>query len=194
MERAQSRTTSRPGDAGSPTRGRTPSMSRRRRPLEPPPLSEVLAPALSAAAGRALRRWTGSRRPSLARIARGALAGAGAAGVLYAYRRVIEDALDMDLTDELLAGAGRGVAYAAVLDPVIPGPPLVRGVVAGTVDYLLVPWGGLYSGLQKLSPARRIPVANALLETGDAEDDPYVQFLIYSVALALLHGNGPADE
>jgi hypothetical protein len=163
----------------------------------PPPhvdLGRALGPALAAILGKALYRWAGSRRPSMARLLRGALAGAGAAGVLYGFRRVMQDPRADDLTDELLAGAGRGLVYAAVLKPVIPGPALLRGALVGTIDYLAVPWGGVYALLQDLSPARRLPVINALVETGDAEDDPYVAFLIYGLALALLDGSDGSGE
>lgn len=156
----------------------------------PGPVGTVVASALTAAGAKALQGWARSRKPRLNRILRGAAAGAGAAGLVYAARRfVVADAREMDLTDEVLAGAGKGVIYAALVDPLLPGPPLVRGALMGTADYLLAPWGGLISRLQSLSPARKLPLVSTLLETGDAEDDPYVAFLLYGVALAVLHGD-----
>jgi len=156
-------------------------------------------PHLPAAASEALTkeldRWVRARRPSLPRILRGAAAGAGAAGLLAVYhllrrRNAGEDLTDLrsDLLDEVLAGAGRGVLYAAVLDPILPGPAVVRGATAGLLDYLLAPWGGVFSRLQGLSPAARIPVVNVLLEMGDAEDDPLLAFLLFGIALGLLTG------
>ena len=89
----------------------------------------------------------------------------------------------------LLEGAGRGVLYAALLNPFLPGPPLLRGALAGSVDYLASPMGGLFSSLQHLSPIRRIPILSVLLETGDAEADPYLTFLLHGTILGLLYGS-----
>ncbi len=157
-------------------------------------LRDLAAPSLAAASSKAIRRWAKRRRPSLPRLLRGAVAGAGAAGVVHAYRYLTGDREELDLMDELLAGAGRGVIYAAVLNPLLPGHPVVRGAVAGTAEYLAGPWGGLYGLLQDLSPAHRIPVVRTLLETGDAEDDPYIAFLIYGVALAVLQGRDESED
>ena len=129
------------------------------------------------------------------RILRGAAAGVAAAGAVYAVRALArrgdegDDGADRgELTDELLAGAGRGVLYAALLAPHLPGPPIVRGALAGTIDYFAAPLGGFFSALQPLSPIRRVPVISILLETGDAEEDPYLTFLLHGSLLGLLYG------
>lgn len=175
--------------------------SQRRREPDPvsvpdaSPLSSVVSGAVSALGASAAMRWSTGRRPALSRILRGAAAGAGAAGILYAARVFLErDRMEppdsaREVADELLAGAGRGVLYATLLDPYLPGPPLVRGAVAGTVDYLAVPFGGLFSKLQALSPVRSIPVLSILLETGDAEEDGYVTFLLHGMILGVLYGD-----
>ncbi|MEX2531701.1 MAG: hypothetical protein WD960_13115 [Gemmatimonadota bacterium] len=157
-------------------------------------LREMAAPSLTAVSSKAIRRWAKRRRPSLPRILRGAAAGAGAAGIVHAYRYFTGDRDELDLIDELLAGAGRGVIYAAVLNPLLPGPPVVRGAVVGTADYLISAWGGVYGLLQDLSPAQHLPLVRTLLETGDAEDDPYIAFLIYGLALAVLQGRDETGD
>jgi hypothetical protein len=145
-------------------------------------------------------RWSSGRRPRLTRILRGAAAGAGAAGILYAARVFLErteantDDPVREVADELLAGAGRGILYATLLDPYLPGPPVVRGTMAGTVDYLAAPIGGLFSKLQPLSPVRRIPVLSILLETGDAEDEPFLHFLLHGAILGLLYGESSEES
>ena len=161
------------------------------------PISGILAGATTAFVTSRLSNWTGSRRPRLQRLLRGAVAGAGAAGVLMAARVLIErkegtaveDAAEV--ADELLAAAGRGVLYASLLDPYLPGPPVLRGALAGTAEYLTTPWGGIYSLLRPLSPIRKVPVISVLLETSEAEDDPYVAFLLYGVMLGLFYGKAP---
>lgn len=151
---------------------------------------EAVAAALTAAAGQAVERWVRSRSPSTGRLVRGAAAGIGAAGILYLLRRMTDDPPGLDLTDELLAGAGKGLAYAAVLEPFLPGPPVLRGALLGTLEYLTAPWGGTFSRIQRLSPARKLPIVGALLEAGDAEDDPFVAFVVYGIALGILYGEG----
>lgn len=164
-------------------------------PLPVGGLTDAVAQALTSAGGRALERCAKSRRPTPLRLLRGAAAGAGAAGLLYLLRRFTDEPGEVELTDEVLAGAGRGIVYAAVLEPFLPGPPALRGALLGTMEYLLEPWGGAITHLQKLSPARKLPIVGALLETGDAEDDPYVAFLVYGIALGILYGegHGPGD-
>ncbi len=153
------------------------------------PLSGVLAGAVGSVGTDLVRKAVGGRRPPMRRILRGAVAGAGAAVLLHGLRVFLDREDDAELLDELLAGAGRGVIYAALLDPFLPGPPVVRGALAGTAEYVAAPWGGVFARLQSLSPARKIPLVSILLEAGDAEDDPYLSFLFYGVALGLLHGD-----
>jgi hypothetical protein len=154
----------------------------------------AIATALTATGAKAARRLVSSRQPSYRRLFRGAAAGAGAAGILFVVRRFLDGVDDIDLLDELLAGMGKGMVYTAILDPFLPGPPAVRGATVGVVEYMLQPWGGLLSQLQGLSPARRLPLVGALVETGDAEEDPFISYLIYGLALGLLCGEGePGD-
>ncbi len=170
------------------------------------PLSGAIAGAVTSVVLGVMRRWaTGRRRPRPHALARGIAAGAGAAGAALIYRLLLarrNEGLGEPTTqglrgspgevaDELLAGAGRGLLYAALLAPYLPGPPIVRGAIAGTVDYLAMPLGGLYAPLQALSPLRRVPIISILLETGDAEDEPYFNFLLHGVLLGLLYGDRP---
>jgi hypothetical protein len=161
-----------------------------------PPLMGAAAAAGGARIASAVQRWVRSRRPTLRRLARGAAAGAGAAGIVTAARVLLNrrgtpgaPGSSAEIVDELLAGAGRGVLYAAVLDPILPGPPPLRGALAGAADYLLSPWGGLFSLLQSLSPVAKIPVVSVLLEMGEAEDDPFLAFFLFGLALGILTGD-----
>jgi len=168
----------------------------------------AVAATLSTVASLALstfRSWRGKGGVTTGALIRGAAAGAGAAGVVFALARLSRkrrgpagrdeaaaaDLID-DLIDRLLAGAGRGLVYAALLDPLLPGPPIVRGALAGTADYLALPLGGLFTRLQAFSPIRRVPVISALLDAGEAEDDSYLTFLGYGLVLGLLYGDPPA--
>lgn len=159
----------------------------------PRPVSGPVAAALAAVAGSAVRNWARKRRPPLTRIIHGAAAGVGAAALIAAGKALVgRRTPPADFVDELFAGAGRGIVYTSVLDPVLPGPPAVRGALMGTAEYLAAPWGGVFATLRSLSPVDRIPVVGALLEAGDDEDDPYLAYLLYGVALGLLVGD-PED-
>jgi hypothetical protein len=145
-------------------------------------------------------KWSKSRRSSSRALAKGAIAGAGVAGAALLVRTFVSRPVrggesetaarpvTGEVIDELLAGAGRGLIYAALLAPHLPGSPLLRGALAGTADYLMAPLGGLFSRLQAFSPIRRVPVISILLETGDAEDDPYLVFLIQGMLMGLICG------
>jgi hypothetical protein len=169
----------------------------------PTPLSHsteaMLLAGLSAALLSGVRRWTASRRPGLGSLARGALAGAGAVACVHAFAVLRRHGSDedndhetrpVDVLDELLSGAGRGIIYAAILDPLLPGPPLLRGSLAGTAEYLSAPLGGIFSNLEKLSPIRRVPFISVLLETGEpSDDDSFFSFLAYGLILGALYGD-----
>lgn len=163
------------------------------------PIAGVVLSVGSTLLTTALARWVGKRAFPLGMLTRGALAGAGAAGAVLALRILLrreeEGGIETleEVGDELLAGAGRGVLYAALLHPYLPGPPLLRGALAGSADYLASPVGGLFSSLQHLSPVRKLPILSALLETGDAEEDPYLTFLLHGTILGLLYG-GPTRK
>lgn len=153
--------------------------------------------ALTAAGAGAIRKWVGNHRPGPSRLVRGAAAGAAAAGLLALFRAVFAGRETPDpraLVDDLLAGAGKGVIYTAVLDPLLPGPPAFRGALVGTAEYLSAPWGGMLRKLSNLSPVERIPIVGALLDAGDAEDDPFVAYLIFGLALGLLSGDDEGDD
>lgn len=153
-------------------------------------LNTALSAAITTAAGTALRRWARSHRPGVGRLVRGAAAGAGAAGVALILRQLLSDGSEdgPDVGDVLLRGAGRGVVYTAVLDPILPGPAPLRGALAGLLEYLLAPHGGLMSRLAGLTPVERIPVVGTLVKAGDDAEDPFTSFLLYGVALGLLTG------
>jgi hypothetical protein len=123
------------------------------------------------------------------------VAGAGAAAIVLVARELMAGPRDEratevpDVLDELLNGAGRGIVYAAVVDPFLPGGPVLKGVLAGTLDSLAAPIGGLFARLQPLSPVHRIPVVSALLTIDASETDPFLKHLCNGVLLGLLYGD-----
>ena len=163
--------------------------------------SGLVAGALAALAVSLVRRAGARRAPVRGRsLAKGAVAGAGAAGALLILRLLSTRRTDGtsgdgddggNLAGELLAGAGRGLIYAALLDPCLPGSPPLRGALVGTAHYLAAPLGGLFVRMQEFSPIRRVPLVSALLDVGTAPDAPFQDFLLEGVLLGLMYGNGP---
>ena len=157
-------------------------------------LTSAVVHALAGAGGPAIRRLIAGKRPRRSRLLRGAVAGAGAAGVLLLTRWARGEPLDRThILDTLLGGTTRGVIYTAVVDPLLPGSAVVKGAVVGTAEYLASPWGGLLSALVDVSPVARFPLVRQLMEAGDSAEDPYVAHLLFGLALALLSGDGDGD-
>jgi hypothetical protein len=96
--------------------------------------------------------------------------------------------------DTLLSGTARGVIYTAVVDPLLPGPPVLKGALVGSAEYLASPWGGVLKALVDVSPVARLPLVRQLMEAGDSEEDPYLAYLLFGVALALLSGGDDGDR
>jgi hypothetical protein len=119
------------------------------------------------------------------------LAGAAAAFLAELARPAItgiksETPLEEELTDVLLAGVGRGLLYAALVEPRIPGPPLLQGAAYGGLEYALMPWGGLGELAGSHSPQGKIPALAMLLKDRGA-DEQLVEHIAYGVAVALLY-------
>ena len=141
------------------------------------------------------------RRPGGLRLTRAALAGAGAALALSLFRNGTNGKPGVgqsphDPTADILAGAARGMLYGAVLEPRLPGSPLLRGATFGIMEYVTSPFGGLDGILGASSPHRTLPILAALLGTGDSEDGSesvsMAHHIAFGVTLGLLYGEGSA--
>lgn len=164
------------------------------------PLDEshkVLNTLLTAGAGsivaRALSIWPSRRAPGVFRLFRAGAAGAAAAFLAEMIRPVLtgkkaDSALEEELTDILFAGVGRGLLYAALVEPRIPGGPILQGAVYGGLEYALTPWGGLGELAGSKTPLGGIPAFSVLLRDRGT-DEELVERIAYGVALALLYKN-----
>ncbi len=100
---------------------------------------------------------------------------------------------DSDPLAPVLAGAARGLVYASVVEPRLPGPPLLRGAAYGGLEFAASPWGGLEGLLDTLPPHRRVPFLAALLDARD--NDPTLSgHLLFGIILATLYGRGPSGR
>ena len=141
------------------------------------------------------------RRPGTLRLTRAALAGAGAALALSLFRNGKNGTSEAgqnphDPTVELLTGAARGMLYGAVLEPRLPGSPLLRGATYGVIEYVTSPFGGLDGILGASSPHRTMPIVAALLGPSDSGAGSgagsITDHVAFGVTLGLLYGEGRA--
>lgn len=154
--------------------------------------------ALAAGAGtllaRVLRVWPGRGRPPVERLLRAGLAGGGAALAREVLTPLLRGeprlpALDGDLPERVVAGTARGLLYGAVVEPRVPGAPVVRGLLYGTAEYALSPWGGMRGLLGRFAPYRRLPVISGLLAGSEGGEDTLLDHVTFGIALALLYGD-----
>lgn len=166
----------------------------RKAPLDQPS-DKVLDALLTVGAGTLLTRlislWPGRRRPGLFRLFKAGTAGAAASFLAELLRPMVspggeERKLEDELTEILLSGAGRGLLYAALVEPRIPGPPLLQGTAYSALEYALTPWGGLEELTGSAAPHRKVPVLSVLLQSR-GEDEEFLEHLVFGVALALLY-------
>jgi hypothetical protein len=156
---------------------------------------QILDTLLTVGAGSLLARafslWPSRKGPGIFRLFRAGAAGAAAAFLAELIRpsltgRKPETAPEEEVTDILLAGAGRGLLYAAMVEPRVPGHPVVQGMVYGGLEYALTPWGGLSELAGSHSPQGKIPALAVLLKDRGA-DEQLIEQIAFGVALALLY-------
>lgn len=159
------------------------------------PLDFLLAAGTGTLVGRALRLWPERHQPGMPRMVRAAVVGAGATLLREILTPLLEGRptvpqWDDESTDRLVAGAARGLLYAGILDPRLPGPAALRGAAYGVGEYLLSPWGGLREILGRHAPYRRLPLVSSLLDGPEVGEETFVDHLAFGVILGLLYGEG----
>lgn len=156
---------------------------------------KVVDALLTVGAGSVLARvlslWPSRNNPGLFRLMRGGAAGAAAAFLAELARPALtgkdpERPLEAELTDVLLAGAGRGLLYAALVEPRVPGPTLLRGAAYAGLEYALSPWGGLANLAGNKAPQGKIPALSVLLKDRRTEEQ-LIEHVAFGVALAILY-------
>lgn len=154
---------------------------------------DLLASAAVVALGKVLEGWHPRRPSGLLRLVRAGASGAVAALLVELLRPLITGdpharSLDEDTVDRLLAGAGQGLVYGAVVEPRLFGPDMLKGTLYATAEYALHPLGGLHRLLGAHAPLRRIPGVGSLLDGLDPHDRVYLEHVTFGIALALLYG------
>lgn len=162
-----------------------------------PTADDLIASAIAALAGRVLDAWRPARKVTFTRLLRAGAAGAGAALLADLVRPLLAGraempTLDPDTWTRLLAGAGQGLLYGAVVEPRVPGPPLLKGAVFALAEYMADPAGGLSHILGAHAPQGRLPVVAELLEDLEPHDREVLEHLVFGLALAVLCGTAPS--
>lgn len=169
-------------------------------PAEWPAGDQLLASGAVAVAAKVLDLWEPRHRVGVKGLLKGGLAGAAAALAVEAVRpllagRACLPRLDQDTVERLVAGAGQGLVYGAVVEPRLPGPAVVKGAVYASAEYAVHPLGGVSGLLGPKAPLRRVPVLGAVLDSLSPRERSYVEHLAFGIALALLYGSdGPGDD
>jgi hypothetical protein len=132
-------------------------------------------------------------QPGTLRMARAALAGAGAAFAVSLFRKSNGSSENGTMPDpalELLMGAGRGILYSSMLEPRLPGSAVFRGATFGVMEYIASPMGGLDGILGAASPHRTMPILSVLFSADEAPSGSLTHHLAFGAALGLLYGEG----
>ena len=168
-------------------------------PPELPAADELIAASLAVAVDQLLGRWTGARAPSVTGLIRACAAGATAAILVDLVRPLLRgDAearpLDENTADRLLSGVSQGLMYGGLVEPRLPGPPILKGAVYGSVEYAADPVGGLNALLGSHAPHSRIPFVGDLLDGVDDHERAYLEHQIFGIALAILYDSRPSSS
>ena len=160
---------------------------------------DLMSAGLILAAGKMLDAWRPRRKVGLSALLHAAAAGAGAALAIDLVRPLIAGrpaaaVLDGETAERLLAGAGQGLIYGAVVEPRLPGPPLLKGALFACAEYAADPTGGLTRLLGGHAPLRRLPVVGDLLHGLHVHDRTYLEHLTFGIALAVLYGSSPSSN
>lgn len=200
LERARQTSRQAPSQAGDGLRG----LAKRREPEAPKPpvrlpeTEEVLTSVALIAISKVLDRWRPRGRTGPLRLLGSLAAGAGAALVVELIRPLLRGGpvleLDRTTADRLLAGAGQGLLYGAAVEPRVPGPPLLKGVLYGSVEYAVDAAGGLSRLLGAHAPHRHVPFLGDLLEGAEPHERLYLEHVIFGVTLATLYGVSPSSN
>jgi len=164
-----------------------------------PSSDELIAAGVTLIADRAFAAWGGRSAPGVGSLLRAGLAGAVAALLANLVRPLLRDeaglpALDRDTAEDLLSGIGQGLVYGGVIEPRLPGPAVLKGALYGSVEYAVVPLGGLGGLLGSHAPQSRLPFIGGLLDGLDGHERAYLEHLVFGIALALIYESSASSS
>jgi len=168
-------------------------------PVRRDPLDELVATGAVALAAKALDAWRPRSKTGLGALVRAGAAGAAAALAVELLRPLLAGrggarTLGADAAERILEGAGQGLIYGAVVEPRVPGPPLLKGTLYGSAEYAVVPAGGLVKLLGSASPLHDVPLVSGLMKGAGGHERSYLEHVAFGISLALLYGSSPSSN
>ncbi len=162
------------------------------------PWEAVIAAAGTALVGRVLAKLPRKHRLGPLRLLRAAGAGAGAALVRELLRPMtsgqpVATTFAERARRAALSGSARGLLYGALVEPRIPGPPIVRGAAYGAIEHLVSPLGGLTALAGPAAPHRSLPFISQLFEDLEPEEQTLMDHILFGIAVAALYGAAPPE-
>jgi len=164
------------------------------------PLPDQVVPtALVAAASEVMEMWRPRRRARLTRLVRAGVSGAAAAVLLDLLKPILsgnpaQPLLDKAAGNRMLAGVSQGLLYGTIVEPHLPGPPILKGALFGCAEYAAIPAGGLSQLLGGHAPKGQLPVLASFFETVGRHDRAYVEHMVFGIALALIYESSPSNN
>lgn len=163
-------------------------------PAEWPAGDQLLASGAVAVAARVLELWKPRRKVGLAGLLKGGAAGTAAALAVELVGPLLRGqprlpSVDEELLERVVAGAAQGLLYGTVVEPRLPGPPVVKGAVYASAEFAVHPVGGLGRILGSQAPLRRVPLLGAALDSVSPRERSYLEHLAFGVALAVAYGS-----
>lgn len=164
-----------------------------------PSADDLMSAGVALMVDWAIGGWGKRREPDFSGLVRAGAAGGAAALLLDLVGPLLQDdaelpVLDRGTADRLIAGVCQGLVYGAAIEPRLPGPALVKGVVFASAEYVAYPVGGLSTLLGSHSPHNRLPIVGEVLDRIDNHDRAYLEHLIFGIALALIYESSPSSS
>jgi len=171
-----------------------------RQTRSPVPTSDDLMTAgVAMIVDRVLGSWGRRAEPGFTRLLRATASGAAAALIVDLVRPLLRGepglpVLDRDTADRIIAGAGQGLVYGAVVEPRVPGPSLAKGVLFGSAEYMADPLGGVSGLLGPHAPQNRLPVVGDVLDRLDDHEQAWLEHVAFGIALAVIYESSDSSN
>ena len=171
---------------------------RRAQPPIPTP-DDLMAAGIGMLVDRVLGSWGRRQDPGFTRLLKAAASGVAAALIVDLVRPLLQGdtrlpVLDRQTADRMIAGAGQGLVYGAVVEPRVPGPPVAKGVLFGSVEYLADPLGGVGELLGRHAPQNRLPVVGDVLNRLEDHEQQWLEHVAFGIALAVIYGSSDSSK
>jgi hypothetical protein len=164
-----------------------------------PTSDDLMTAGVAMIVDRVLGSWGRRAEPGFTRLLRAAASGAAAALIVDLVRPLLRGepglpVLDRDTADRIIAGAGQGLVYGAVVEPRVPGPSLAKGVLFGSAEYMADPLGGVSGLLGQHAPQNRLPVVGDVLDRLEDHEQAWLEHVAFGIALAVIYESSDSSN